>query len=98
MLNKTNILKLFGIGSMCLFLLGCSEESFLMQENTSDVIMEENSEIKITEEQEFLQKEEEIAVHICGAVNQPGVYYLKENQRLYEAVRRYHDPVNRGSI
>ena len=114
MLNKTNILKLFGIGSMCLFLLGCSEESFLMQENTSDVIVEENSEIKITEEQEFWQKEEvleeqisfdqnraddsketnsqvyqrEIAVHICGAVNQPGVYYLKENQRLYEAVAK----------
>ena len=88
MLNKTKILKLFGIGSMCLFLLGCSEESFQMQENTSDVMVEENSEIKITEEQEFLQKEEEIAVHICGAVNQPGVYYLKENQRLYEAVAK----------
>lgn len=116
MLNKTNILKMFGIGSMCLFLLGCSEESFLMQEKTSDVMVEENSGIKITEEQEFLQKEDddvseeqissdknrsddneeansqvyqrEIAVHICGAVNQPGVYYLKENQRLYEAVAK----------
>lgn len=29
---------------------------------------------------------EEIAVFICGAVNNPGVYYLDTNARVYEAV------------
>ena len=111
MLNKINILKLIGIGSLCLFLLGCSEERFLMQENASNVILEEDSEVFLEKEAVPLQnknvelnhaeeqktavetqnmKEEdiEIAVHICGAVNQPGVYYLKENQRLYEAISK----------
>lgn len=32
--------------------------------------------------------EEEVAVHICGAVNRPGVYYFKNNQRLYEAIQK----------
>ena len=113
MLKKINILKLFGIGSICLFLLGCSEESFLMQENASEVKIESDSEITLMEEEELLRKEtdisgeqdsngiiqsedekeaenrkiqKEIAVHICGAVNHPGVYYLEENQRLHEAI------------
>jgi len=118
MLNKTNILRLIGIGSLCLFLFGCSEESFLVQENTSDVIMEDTSEIALAEETKFSKKEneakdsfdeqilsgeiqsgdgeraenqisqKEIAVHICGAVNRPGVYYLVENQRLYEGIAK----------
>ena len=116
MLNKTNILKLFGIGSICLFLLGCSEESFLMQKNPSDVRIEDISGITMAEETSLIQEEskkkdthgsptssevmqsdsgegaesptlqKEIAVHICGAVNQSGVYYLAENSRLHEAI------------
>ena len=91
MLNKTNILKMFGIGSICLFLLGCSEESFLMQENTSEVRMEDTSEIIQSggrEEAESPISQKEIAVHICGAVNRPGVYYLMENRRLHEAIAK----------
>ena len=115
MLNKINICKVMGIGSLCLFLLGCSEESFLVQEKVSEVIMEDTFESITKEEFEIVQKEsessgeqiassaipsgeengsegqipaKEIAVHICGAVNQPGVYYLQEKQRLYEAVAK----------
>lgn len=106
------------MGSLCLFFLGCSRESFLVQENASDIMMEEIIEITSEEKNKLSQKEngeedisgkqmasdttqtgdktvevnqteqKEIAVHICGAVNQPGVYYLIENQRLYEAVAK----------
>lgn len=33
------------------------------------------------------RKEVQIAVHICGAVKQPGVYYLKPEQRIYEGIQ-----------
>ena len=29
---------------------------------------------------------QQICVFLCGAVNQPGVYYLKEGARLYEGI------------
>lgn len=116
MLNKINVCKLIGIGGLCLFLLGCSEESFLVQENVSGMTMEENSEkglegdniaawnqeTDVAEEQNVLPETQEdstedthkkeavreIAVHVCGAVNQPGVYFLQESQRLYEAIAK----------
>lgn len=98
--------KILGIGSLCLFLLGCSKESFLLQEADSStmvleetvVLEEEKAEEKV--ESEVLAKEAkpkaveqltewaEIAVHVCGAVNRPGVYYLKENQRVYEGIQK----------
>ena len=31
-------------------------------------------------------KSQKLVVYVCGAVNQPGVYELEENSRLYEAV------------
>lgn len=113
MLKRRNMKKMLGIGSLCLFLLGCSEESFLVQKDSSSIILED--EITFSEEElqvlpkdvgeqakEILAKREEdtaepkltedvsaeIAVHICGAVNQPGVYYLNENQRLYEGIQK----------
>ena len=104
MLKSKNIINLLGIGSLCLFLLGCSEERFLVQEESSVVALEEDSIVSKEEELEHLtekaeddQKEEEnsqvteppeIAVHICGAVNRPGVYYLKENERLIEGIEK----------
>ncbi len=130
MLKRKNIVKLLGMGSLCLFLLGCSEESFLVQKESSTVILDEDiilsqkedEELNIlqkdnkgqssaagkdvgqkadTEESEGLTEdiqrengaesqsmEGDIAVHICGAVNQPGVYYLKNGQRLYEGIQK----------
>lgn len=102
MLSKNKILNFIGIGILCLFLLGCSRESFLIaaKDNSSTIVLEEeivlsqeNSETvleKISEESDADEPEEvkteEIAVHICGAVNTPGVYFFQEKQRLYEAV------------
>ncbi|MBR5316363.1 MAG: helix-hairpin-helix domain-containing protein [Lachnospiraceae bacterium] len=90
------IYKLIGISSLCFFLLGCSGEKFLLQEQESEVITENDSKRETEEEEVIIQNskenedkkisEEEIAVHICGAVKQPGVYYLTEGQRLYEAI------------
>ena len=126
MLKKRNIKKILGIGSLCLFLLGCSEESFLVQKDSSTIILEDDIILTEKEQEELhtLQKDSngqaeeilnqskaedvpgqiqtgntvvpvdeseiiaEIAVHICGAVNQPGVYYLKEDQRLYEGIQK----------
>lgn len=114
MLKKRIGMKILGAGSLCLFLLGCKEESFLVQQESSMVIEEvlnsqenlvqkedgqreavtknENAEEYQGQEEEFgTQKElyeSEIVVYICGAVKQPGVYYLKENQRLYEGIQK----------
>lgn len=106
MLRKRNIVKLCGMGSLCLFLLGCSKESFLVQEENSGIILEEanqeqndenadvpedTNEVKegessnVPEEIGFV---EEIAVHVCGAVKYPGVYYLKEDQRIWHAIEK----------
>ena len=34
------------------------------------------------------KKEEELAVHICGAVNQPGVYLFQQKARVYEGIQK----------
>lgn len=121
MKKKNRYQTIIGIGSFCLFLLGCSKESFLMQpEATSTIVLEEsvvsdNERVSEKSEEEIVlseikeekstvnkqdtqadkdgsyeraQENREIAVHICGAVNQPGVYYFRENQRIYEAVMK----------
>ena len=85
MLKRKNVVKVLGIGSLCLFLLGCAKESFLVQEESSTVILEEEV---ILSQEPLPEKDDTKVVHICGAVNQPGVYYLKENQRLYEGIQK----------
>lgn len=128
MLRRKNIINIVGMGCLCLSLLGCREESFLVQEDSSTIVLEEevifskealkekdngrqvsfddstgkvlgnsqdgNSEtakeaVKTEDRNsEAAITEEKIAVHICGAVNQPGVYYLKKGQRLYEGIQK----------
>lgn len=89
MLKRKNIVKMLGTGCICLLLLGCSEDSFLLQEEeTSTVILEEEVVLEAAVSEEEQEIENEIAVHICGAVKQPGVYYLKEHQRLYEGIQK----------
>jgi len=41
MLNKIKISKIIGIGSLCLFLLGCSDESFQMQDEENSTNLKE---------------------------------------------------------
>jgi len=124
-LNK--IVKMFGIGSLCLFLLGCSEESFMIQTNgetfLEDIIEQETIEKETLENVEVgkvalesttgIQSEDgealretdgngweaaksleslddktEIAVHICGAVHQPGVYVFQGKYRIYDGIQK----------
>ena len=116
MLKKQNIRKILGIGVMSLFLLGCSENSFLLTEEESLEVKElmegqvttelqvTSEEKKISGEKENLEganasvmeaketterklsKVQEIVVHICGAVSNPGVFFLEEGQRVYHAI------------
>ena len=115
MLNKkkNSLIKLVGIGSMCLFLLGCSEESFLISDEPTDRSnwkteagqnisskVEDSSRQEVVDEQagsgeekntgsvEKKEDTKEIAVHICGAVNQPGVYLFKNEARIYEGIQK----------
>ena len=37
-------------------------------------------------EESAIEENEEIYVHVCGKVNQPGVYCLPAGSRLYEAI------------
>ncbi|MBR3601668.1 MAG: helix-hairpin-helix domain-containing protein [Lachnospiraceae bacterium] len=93
---KNYIYKLIGISILCSFLLGCSEEKFLLQEETADIIeataTETASDTETAKEEMTIGNnelpKEDIVVHICGAVNHPGVYYLTEGQRLYELIHK----------
>ena len=95
MLKKENIMKLLGIGIMSLFLLGCAESSFLLTEEESPKMQEgqvlEDDQValeeQVTEEsQTVLEETQEIVVHICGAVNNSGVFFLEEGERVYHAI------------
>ena len=42
---------------------------------------------QVTEEsQTVLEETQEIVVHICGAVNNSGVFFLEEGERVYHAI------------
>ena len=88
MLKKRNITNFLGIGVMSLFLLGCSKNGFLLQE------LDESGqdEIQVTDTVQANQVQivettiEEVAIHICGAVKNPGVFFLEKGQRVYHAI------------
>ena len=122
MLKKQNIKKILGIGIMSLFLLGCSENSFLLTEEESlemKELMEGQAMAshQVTSQEEYsvdfernettgekqgldavsssvieeadgqgVNRMQEIVVHICGAVSNPGVFFLEEGQRVYHAI------------
>lgn len=102
--EKNNKIKILGIGLFCLFLLGCSNESLLIEQEEADIssdlleaeqIWEEISETVQEEGNEATgdtakqgKEKVEIAVHICGAVNQPGVYLFQSQSRIYEGIQK----------
>lgn len=80
---------------LCLFipggLLGCSDSKESQQTELVEVQEECQTEDKRAgkAEQEAdapVQEEKKCYVHVCGAVNSPGVYELKADSRLYEAI------------
>lgn len=110
MSKQINITKIMGIGMLSLFLLGCSEEKFLLTEATEgmETVMENPSGESEKNQEQALEKEDNIsyenleaensmnhqvavepvmiAVHVCGAIKQPGVYFLEEGARIVDAI------------
>lgn len=96
-MNK--IRKKYGklVCALCLFVLlisGCGQQEeavFLEQkqdlqeekEEPEEVSSEETIQEEVTKEK---QPEAKICIFVCGSVKNPGVYYLNENARVYEAI------------
>lgn len=59
------------------------EQSGLME---AELLETESSESETDIQEQTEETEKEIQVFVCGAVDEPGVYRLKETSRLYEAV------------
>lgn len=98
--NKIKKRKLLFSISVIVFciLLGCRKKETLMLTDLTPVLEEETSEQTAAEEELSEQAmqpaveetpgpaEEKLVVHICGAVNKPGVYELPKGSRICHAV------------
>ena len=110
--KKINRIKMLGIGVVSLFLLGCSNDSFLLTEEESQEVQElvgtketfQEQTMNSDESEELTNKRvsetevavetktqeeghlQEIAVHICGAVVNSGVFFLENGQRVCHAI------------
>lgn len=71
---------LFFLSLSLLFVVGCGDDGLVLSD-----VSEENSEQTIEYEKENLSEKEGV-VYLCGAVANPGVYSIKDDMRLYEAV------------
>lgn len=112
-MKKYRIFKigiLIGMGSLCLFLLGCSDSKVIFEEATTESVNGTDSvgnaggagnisgtgieelPSDLTEEEvsgtalEEAEPELLLLVHVCGAVQNPGVYSLERGQRICHAV------------
>lgn len=71
--------KLLLLFLLCVNLCGCEKnQSFQLQEMEKTEVVEPTPEEK--------KETSEVCVYVCGSVNNPGVYMLKESARLYEAI------------
>lgn len=76
---------------LALVLLCCAGCEKKQEDSLQKLSLEDNKTAKNTEEEQEEKQEpeepkEEIFVHVCGAVQLPGVYELKSGARIYEAV------------
>ena len=78
----------FTIGLMMAVLLaGCSGKQDARTVELSEAKEGSVAEEKVEEtEDSAIEENEDIYVHVCGEVNQPGVYCLPAGSRLYEAI------------
>ncbi len=67
---------------------GTDDTQIVIDENTENVSSETGSEIiaETDATEEPGSESTTICVYVCGAVNEPGVYYLDEDARVYQAV------------
>ena len=88
-----NLIILFLLAVTCLSLCSCgkkNEEIIEIEELVNDETDQEDSETN--QEEEVREKiaedteDEYIYVHVCGAVEVPGVYSIKKPARVYEAL------------
>lgn len=90
-MNNKNYLQVFLIALFQLVLLcGCTSNQdevtmTLIEMETQSAGHEEMTPVSLLEEDIVLEPAQ-IYVYICGAVELPGVYCLKEGSRLYEAI------------
>lgn len=76
--RKVFLVIIFCIGVLC----GCGSRNNVYLEK----IQTETSEVPQTEEKDCQEEMGSCMVYVCGAVENPGVYELPENSRVYEAV------------
>ncbi len=86
---KKRIIDILVILFLMSFLMACSDDAVLYTndttEQTTDSTIEETESLSSVIEDEK-ENTKEIAVHVCGAVNCPGVYLLKDQSRVMDAV------------
>jgi len=71
---------------LCMFCLsGCqaSEEMYLVSQNPSEEVSEE----AVIKEPPTEYEKKKLLVHVCGAVQKPGVYELSEGDRISDAIK-----------
>lgn len=84
MRRKVKRLFVLTVLTMAVLLAGCKgEEETEFQEISAEELDEKGTS---GDEEEALEKEESIFVHVCGQVKSPGVYELPAGSRIYEAI------------
>lgn len=76
---KKKIISLIIITAMLCICFGCAKKEETVLE---EVVLEETKE----ETKKENVSEEKMLVHVCGAVNNPGVYELPEDSRICDAI------------
>ena len=76
--RKVFLVIIFCMGVFC----GCGSRNNVYLET----IQTETDEVPQTEEKDCQEDRGSCIVYVCGAVENPGVYELPENSRVYEAV------------
>ena len=71
---------------ICFLMIGCEKEEAEFQEISVEELDEEGTSLEDQERETEKEEASRICVHICGSVNNPGVYELAEGSRIYEAL------------
>lgn len=85
---KRQLLITFCLFAIC-FGTGCGQKEEAFQEVTlqeTEQSLNETEKNKETEEIHDAPKTTSVCVYVCGAVNNTGVYELKKDARIYEAI------------
>lgn len=84
-MNKKLILKMTVVMFVCFFATACQEQTDVsLSENTSVVSDKRNEESQVDSVEN--DKSDKLVVYVNGAVKHPGVYTLREGDRVYQAI------------